>query len=303
MQEGRTSDTAMMSALMRAAHMVLDPPPWVLEDKLAKDLCGLPNGEAAAVMLADRRAELTKAWPQELVDLWLQSGRLSVVLRARYTEDAIASLMKQGCTQYVILGAGLDSFSYRRAYHLRNKNLQVFEVDHPATQAHKRQRLQELNIEVPSYLTFVPMDFKSDMLLDELGNMGYRPDVPALFSCLGLMQYLGDAALDRLLGQIASAAAGSEVVLDYLLPPSAVDEQGRQILRMVEELTASFGESTQTYSTREGLAQRLQILGLKCVEDLGDEEANQRYLHRHRGGLRFSPLMRLAKARVVARLS
>jgi methyltransferase (TIGR00027 family) len=169
METGRPSATAFGAAALRAAHQLLDAPP-AFEDPLALRILG-PR-VAAAIVEDPQRAGA----PASL--------RALVSLRSRHAEQALADAVGRGVRQYVVLGAGLDTFAYRNPFGARG--LRVFEVDHPATQRWKRERLAEAGIEVPVRASFAPVDFERDTLADGLARAGFDADAPAFFSLLGV---------------------------------------------------------------------------------------------------------------------
>jgi methyltransferase (TIGR00027 family) len=296
MHKGRTSETASQAAVLRAAHLALDDPP-IFNDHLAGPLSGIPEPAAVLAALSTLERVLAQWGPPGVVKAWMQAARLSVVVRALWAEEQLLQEVERtGLSQYVILGAGLDSFAYRRPD--LASVLRVFEVDHPATQAHKRARLGELGIEIPPHVTFVPIDFEHQAILDVLQETGYRREQPAFFSWLGVPIYLTGEAIDRTLGQIASAANGSEIVLNYVVPPHLLGEEDRQVVRMLESLIASSGEPGRSYFEPAQLEARVRALGFTNVWHLGPKEATARYLANRADGLRVSPLVNLLKAQV-----
>jgi len=174
MDEGRPSRTAQSTAQLRAAHQIVDHP-RILDDPLALRIIG-SRAEAAV-----------RANPQG--DQRLATLRAIVVLCSRYAEDELARAVHRGVGQYVILGAGLDTFAYRNPYPAWG--LRVFEVDHPATQARKRARLHEAGIDIPDSLAFAPVDFEKETLADALRRAGLRTDEPVFFSLLAHLMKAG----------------------------------------------------------------------------------------------------------------
>src|SRR5581483_4708452 len=203
------SQTALTAAAARAAHLAVDSPPFIFTDSLA------------APLLGDRAGELTGYHRQHAAHPILASARAQVICRSRYTEDRLARAVAGGVGQYVILGAGLDSFGYRSALSVR-----VFEVDHPATQAWKRRALAGAGIAVPPSVTFVPADLATASLTDALAAGGFDLARPALVAWLGVTMYLSREAIGAVLAAIAALAPGTEVIADYLLPEGLRDEAG-----------------------------------------------------------------------------
>ena len=284
MREDRPSATAHRVALRRAAHQLLDRPP-VLEDPIALRIIG---AESRAAIEAD---------PSHFEDSRIAPFlRAFFAVRSRFAEDGLAEAIQRGVRQYVVLGAGLDTFAYRNPY--PSDTLRVFEVDHPATQAWKRSRLAEGGIAVPPSLTFVPVDFGTAQLPRALAAAGFRDEVPSWLAWLGVTMYLTRAAFDDTLRFIASQPAGSGVVFDYALSPSALDARGRAVFEAMAERVSAAGEPWQTTFVPEELARDLRAMGFTEVEDLGAKEIEARYLHGRQDGLRVGSIGRLIRAAV-----
>src|SRR4029077_11399384 len=200
---GSPPDMGHYTASQRAAHLILDNPK-IFEDPLALRIIGAE---------AESKLRLNLAQLQNLPERTL---RALMVVRSRYAEDELARSIQRGVRQYVILGAGLDTFAYRNSFPL----LRVFEVDHPVTQAWKRRRLEEATIPIPASVTFVSVDFGRQMVTDALGQSGFRGDELTFISWLGVVRYLNrDAFISVLSSIVSSMRAGSEVVLDFSIPP------------------------------------------------------------------------------------
>ena len=197
MQGGRPSKTAQRVAIRRAAHMLLDDPK-VFDDPLALTIIGK---ESASALQANPKQFETSPLSPYL--------RAFVAARSRYAEDELALAVPRGVCQYVILGAGLDTFAYRNSY--PQGQVHVFEVDHPATQAWKRSRLEETGITLPDDLTFAPVDFETQTLAEGLFEAGYDSSKGTFFSLLGVTEYLTTDVVMTTFGFIASAPAGSGV--------------------------------------------------------------------------------------------
>jgi methyltransferase (TIGR00027 family) len=281
MEEGRPSTTAQGAAMHRAAHQLLDVPK-ILDDPLALRIIGA-NAES---ML---RSNL--GWFQKRHFL-----RAFIVLRSRYAEDELACAIQRGVRQYVILGAGLDTFAYRNPY--SGSRLRVFEVDHPSTQSWKCARLREAEIAIPDSLTFAPIDFERQTLTDGLSCVGFRTDEAAFFSLLGVVVYLTKTAVMETFKFVASRPAGSEIVFDYSILPSALSESQRFVREALASQVAAIGEPWITYFDPLSLANELRDMGFKHVEDFGPEEAKDRYFKDRADSLRISGSSRLMKARV-----
>jgi methyltransferase (TIGR00027 family) len=271
--------TAWSAANYRAAHQFLDEP-RVFDDPLALRILGR-DGEAAL-----------RANPQRFQQA--ATLRAMVAVRARYSEDELARAVEQGVRQYVILGAGFDTFAYRNPYPA--ERLRVFEVDHPATQGWKRARLRAAGIAIPASLTFAPVDFETETLADGLRRAGFKTDQPAFVSMLGVVVYLTRAAALETLRFVASMPAGSAIVFDYAIPSSALGEPERAGRERFAERVAAIGEPWITYFDPTDLASELRRLGFDQVQDLPPAEANRRYLKDRADGLHVGNGTRLMKA-------
>src|SRR5579859_6230475 len=170
----------------------------------------------------------------------LMAFSLWVCVRSRVVEDLVQRALSQGLQQYVIVGAGLDSFAYRRVDLL--DQLRVFEVDHPASQRWKRQRLEQLSIPTPKSLVFAPVDFESQSLVDGLVASGFEGDAPAVFSWIGVTMYLTTDAIRKTLRAVASCGHGSQIVLTYNQPASILDALSRTVADTPADTIGQSGE-------------------------------------------------------------
>jgi methyltransferase (TIGR00027 family) len=280
MEEGRPSETAQGAAMHRAAHQLLDVPK-ILDDPFALRIIGA-NVESSL------RANPWKFQKSRFL-------RAFIVLRSRYAEDELARAVQRGIRQYVILGAGLDTFGYRNPFD--GSRLRVFEVDHPATQSWKRMRLREAGMRIPDSLTFTPIDFEKQTLADGLNRAGFRAKEPAFFSLLGVVVYLTKTAVMETFKFVASLPAGGEIVFDYGVLPSMLSERQRSARESRASRAAAVGEPWITYFDPVSLAHDLRSIGFKQVEDLGPEEARDRYFKDRMDDLRVGGSGRLMKAR------
>jgi len=284
MQENRPSATAQRVALQRAAHQLLDDPK-IFDDPVALRIIGK---ESALALQADpRRFEATPLSPYL---------RAFVAARSRYAEDELALGVLRGVGQYVLLGAGLDTFAYRNPYPAGV--VRVFEVDHPATQRWKRSRLEEVGIGLPADLTFAPVDFETETLEEGLRNAGYDPGRCTFFSWLGVTEYLTTDAVNATLRFIASAPMGSGVVFDYMISPLLLTEAQRARFDALARRVAAAGESWQAFFDPELLTNDLRAMGFVDVEDKGPEAINAMYFENRKDGLRVGSLSHMINARV-----
>ncbi len=276
------SHTAYRVAVSRAAHQLLDEP-RVLEDPIAVAIVG------AAAVAAIRAAPLRYRLPPA------RYLRAFLVARSRVAEEALAQAVRGGIRQYVVLGAGLDTFAYRNPY--AADGLAVFEVDHPATQVWKRGQLAAAGIAVPPSLRFVAIDFESEQLGERLAAAGLRADERAFFSWLGVSMYLTRTAIGATLGYVAGLPRGSGIVFDYAVPPAGLGPVRRLVVHALLKRVAAAGEPWKTFFEPRALAAELRALGLTEFEDLGPEELNTRFFGERSDGLRTGALGRVMCAR------
>jgi methyltransferase (TIGR00027 family) len=212
--------------------------------------------------------------------------RAFLVARSALAEAALARALERGVRQYVVLGAGLDTFAYRNPYPAAQ--LQVFEVDFPATQAWKRQRLVEAGISIPASLTFVPVDFETQQLAARLHECGLAAATPTFFSWLGVTMYLRRATVIEVLRFVAQLPRGGGVVFDYAVPPAAVRPLRRLLYRALLQRVAAVGEPWHCFFTAAELDGELAALGFGAREDLGAAELNARYFSGREDQLRVA---------------
>jgi methyltransferase (TIGR00027 family) len=287
---------AVVAAMMRAAHLLLDDEPKILRDDLALGLSGVETEAALRAALDGLLAEIGQRTTPAFAHSLFRYSRANVVWRSRYVEDELEKALQRGVAQHVILGAGLDSFAYRRREVV--DVLRVFEVDHPATQHWKRARLHALGVEIPPNVTFVPIDFEQQTLREGLQAGGYRLEEPGVFSWLGVTPYLTEDAIFSTLRDAASLAPGTEVIFEYVMLDSLVDEENRQLAAEIKATVAARGEPALSLFEPVTLAARVKELGFAQVWDVGPEEANVRYFAGRTDGLCASLLSHLMKARV-----
>jgi methyltransferase (TIGR00027 family) len=298
MQEGQPSRTAITAALWRAAHLLLDDEPKVFRDDFAMRFAGFASTAALRAALTERETLAARRMGANLATFMFSGLRAITAARSRYAEDELANAVQRGVAQYVLLGAGLDSFAYRRPD--LERVLRIFEVDHPGSQQWKRARLQELAIPVPGNLVFVPLDFENQTLRAALRAAGFREGEPAFFSWLGVTHYLTEEATLQTLQEIAALAPGTEIVFQYFVPEEQLEGRDRQYLALLKGGTARVGEPCRGFFEPLRLAALLKDLGFREITDSGAEEINARYLANRRDGLRFPGASRLMKATVGA---
>jgi methyltransferase (TIGR00027 family) len=246
------SFTALTAAAARAAHLVVDGEPQIFADTLA------------APLLGDRADELIGYHRLHGAHLVLACARAQAICRGRYTEDRLADAVRVGLAQYVVLGAGLDTFAYRSELARR---MRVFEVDQPETQEWKRAALARAGISVPDTVTFVPADFTRDA--DRLGGLlraaGLDPDAATLVSWLGVTMYLTRDAIGQVLVTVGRMSAGTEIIADYMLPPALRDSDGTAYVDLVAGTTADRGEPWLSFLAPDELTDLAQRHGVASV--------------------------------------
>lgn len=284
MQQDCPSRTALHVARLRAAHQLLDDPK-IFADPLALGILGLDEGLAQ-----DPK-------PDWLEDTPLSRGlRASVAARSRYAEDELELGIKRGVSQYVVLGAGLDTFACRNPH--PQDVLRVFEVDHPATQAWKRMRLEQAGITLPQALTFVPMDLESETLSEGLRRAGFDFSQPTFFSWLGVTMYLTRSAVDATLELVAAMPVGSGIVFDYMKLPSLMSAAERSVFDHLAQRVALASEPFATFFDPSSLSANLRAMGFGHIEDLEPKAMDTRYFQGRTDNLRMGRLAHVMNARV-----
>lgn len=272
-ERGRAAEpdnTAVRTALWRALHVRVDAPPHVLDDEVGLQLVGPEDGWEHR---GDMDAEGTKFF------------RASIVARGRFVEDLVAEHAEGGVRQYVILGAGLDTFAERQP-ELASR-LQVFEVDEPGTQAWKRQRLIDLSYGVPEWLHLVPVDFETDESWREaVAAAGFDASQPAVVASAGVSMYLTREAIAATLSELATLAAGTEFVMTFLLPFEQMDPEVQPGFAMAERGARASGTPfISFFEPAEMVAMALEA-GFKDARHVPAAEINERYFSGRSDGLR-----------------
>ena len=254
--------------MRRAAHQVLDQP-GVLADPVAVPLLG-------AHFALDRARESNPV---------VRAFRAFMAARSRYAEDRLWAAVGAGVEQYVVLGAGLDTFAYRNPF----PNLRVFEVDFPATQEWKRSLLADASIHVPDDLTFVPLDFEHKTLREGLADAGFDGGKPAFFGWLGVVPYLSLDAVRATLRTIAQLPEGSGVTFDYALTPEHMSPTRRAAFDALAARVAAAGEPFQLFFSPEELEAELREAGFHAIEHMDSERLNGTYFRDRSDGLQLPP--------------
>ena len=259
-------------ALRRAAHQLHDAKPLVFDDPLAVRILGKEFFEEV------------KRTPDSVKRPFSAALRAFMVVRARLAEDTLAAGVRElGVRQYLVLGAGLDTFACRNPH----ADVRVFEVDHPATQAWKMQMLAGAGIVPPQSAKFEAVDFERDSLRERLHEAGFDESLPTVTAWLGVAPYLTAEGFRATMRVLARFKAGSEVVFDYSQPREALPPVEQLMLDSLSARVALAGEPFQLFFTPEQLAEELEWLGMRVVEDLGGETLTARYLAGRKDGLRL----------------
>jgi methyltransferase (TIGR00027 family) len=260
--------TAAGAAFARAAHRLLDGDPKVFDDPLAAVLLG-PDVETAIDYMTTMGTPETQA-----------GSRALIVGRARYVEDRLAAAVARGVRQYVILGAGLDSFAHRDRLGTR-----VFEVDLPELQAWKRKRYAACGLKTPDTLVYVPTDFESESAVDALRRSAFDFGQPSFVAWAGVVPYLTAEAIDATLAAIASFQAGTELVLSYVTPPRLWDPLDRLVAEFIIPSAESLGEPIRSFHQPEDIAAVLDGHGFADLTHFGPHEAALQPYYRNRTDL------------------
>jgi len=283
MEANQVSKTALASAYVRAYHAAHDQPK-IFDDPLAQLMVPAEAGQFMEDLFVERFQALAPELSASLPDrasvlaasMQASAAPPLILARSRYAEDVLAKVAKQGVRQYVIIGAGLDSFALRRPDSLGH--LQTFEVDGPATQALKQHVLHATGKEQPPQLHFVPLDFSQERLQVALARAGHDPRVPSFFGILGVSFYLSRRDLFDTLGAIADVApAGSSVVFDYMDADVFIPARVAMRVRLLMDELQVMGEPWITGLDPANLATELAPLRLRLQEDLGPGDIEARY--------------------------
>lgn len=278
---GVPSRTALRVAILRAAHQLLDDP-IVFDDPVALPILG---------------KELSRSVQQDLFQFNdpMQRGlRAACVLRSRVAEGALGQAVESGVLQYVVLGAGLDTFAYRNPY--RERGLRVFEVDHPSTQTWKKKLLEEAGIATPPELTFAAVDFEKTTLQEGLIAAGFRMDQPACFSWLGVTHYLTEQAVYNTLQLVASLPTGTSISFDFRVLAELLHPVERVLTEFLAQYLASMGESWQSAFDPAALQTALCGMGFESATELTSTILNSRYFARRKDGLHAGGGFRMMQA-------
>lgn len=272
MIEAQPSKTALRVALRRAAHQLHDDKPLVFSDPLAVRILG-PEYAPELARTPDKEKRPFSA-----------ALRAFMVGRARLAEDALAEGYRDdGVRQYLVLGAGLDTFAYRNPY----ADVRVFEVDHPATQAWKREVLASAKIDIPSMMTHVAVDFEQQSLREELAAAGFDFNTPTMTAWLGVVPYLTLEAFRATVELLGSFGGRSGVVFDYSLPREALPPTEQLMLDSMASRVKQSGEPFKLFFLPEELREELAAAGLEVIYDMDGAAITQHLFAGRTDGLRL----------------
>jgi methyltransferase (TIGR00027 family) len=271
--------TATLAAVGRAIHAESERP--LVADHLALGLAGEPG--------TTLMAQLTSQLPEAS----RQSFGLAFAIRTRFVEDAAEAAIHEGIRQYVILGAGLDSFAYRRPE--LSERLKIFEVDRATSQAWKRSRLEAMGVAIPRSVAFVPLDAEKDDLRAGLLKAGFDPSAPAIVSAIALTQYLAQPAIERVFELVASFVPGSRLVVTYVVPAAELSETAAAGLAWTMAQAEERGEAFLSLFRAVEFDELLTRSGFSRVEEVGPTELLRMYLA-DRPGAQLTGIERLAVA-------
>ena len=256
MQDQIASKTALATAYIRAAHQLLDDKPLLLNDPVALPLLGAKAAEIINSSLDRYKSSAGRGL------------RTHVVLRSRFTEDCLRAAVSKGASQYVLIGAGFDTFTLRRPCWARG--LKIIEVDHPATQAAKREYILKAGLSEPDNVTFVPIDFVREELGEVLSRQGISFGEPTFFSWLGVCMYLEESAIDATLRVIASFAAGSQLSMTFKQPLEGSASK-------LSDRVSDVGEPFISFFTPGEIEAKLRQTGFSRIDFLTPEKTQEAY--------------------------
>ncbi len=268
--------------MLRAVHQIVDDSPKVLRDYVILQLLGQD-------VVDQIHANLERAQ-----EPWAIGLRSHVLIRSRFAEDRLAAAVQRGISQYVIVGAGLDTFGYRQPGWA--EGLRIFELDHPASQANKLDRLKSSGITIPNNVALVPVDLETSSLSDGLLPAGFDSSKPAFFSCLGVMVYLAEETAEAIFRFVASQQPTSEIVFTFSRPKSDLSPQEALHQSRISVAVEAMGEPWRTFYDPDVLLKKLEVMGFSNITFLTPEEAEENYLKGRSDRLRAPRRGRIASA-------
>jgi len=256
----KPDNTAVRTALWRAIHLLVDAEPPILDDEVGLKLIDPPDNWRER---PDMHPEFTKRL------------RASIVARARFIEDLIIEESKQGISQYIILGAGLDTFAQRRPDIA--SQLQIYEIDQPDTQIWKKQRLNELGFGIPEWLHFVSVDFEKSSWFEQLLKSGFDISRPAVVVCTGVSLYLTMDAIAGTLAQIATLAPNSKLAMTFYLPMELMDEEDKPLQLIAEKGARDAGTPFISFFSPDEILSLARQAGFKDAKTISTKDMEQAY--------------------------
>lgn len=270
LQSGQASQSAQRVAIARAVHQLLDEP-VVFRDPFALPILG---AELEQIVRDD---------PFQFNDIPARGMRAALVARSMLAEDELRRAVEAGVRQYVVLGAGFDTFALRNPY--QAAGLRTFEVDHPATQKRKQGVQARAGIGLPESAHVVPVDFEKDVLEAQLHKAGFRLDEPACFSWLGVSVYLSDETVLETLRFVAGRPQGSCITFDYRIPSTGLNPVEKIIADYSAGMFAAMGEPWVSTFEPEALQRTMREMGFTGLENHGPAALNARYFPKRKDGL------------------
>ncbi|RZJ33411.1 MAG: SAM-dependent methyltransferase [Flavobacterium sp.] len=266
MTRKQPDNTAIRTALWRALHVFVDDKPPVIEDRVGYELI-----------------KPDKDW-QERPDMkYTKRLRASIVARARFVEDIAKDEIENGVMQYVLLGAGLDSFAQRNA--AVSSRVDIYEIDQPDTLAWKEEKLIQNGYEIPTNLHFVPVDFEKSSWWDELIKKGFDINSTTFVSCTGVTLYLTKDAIADTLKRMVSLAAGSTVAISFYLPLEQLDEEDKPLLEMAIKGASASGTPFVSFFRIDEIVKLADDIGLTHIQTISTKEMTERYFIRRTDNL------------------
>jgi methyltransferase (TIGR00027 family) len=250
--------TALRTALWRALHVFTDDKPHIIEDKIGYELI-----------------KPEKDWPERPDMKYTKRLRASIVARARFVDDLAIHKIEKGVKQYVLLGAGLDSFAQRNM--AITSHVDIYEIDQPDTLAWKEEKLIETGYKIPDNLHFVPVDFENSSWWNELLNKGFDVNLATFVSCTGVTLYLTKDAINDTLKKIASLASGSTIAIAFYLPLEQLDEKDKPLLEMAIKGAAASGTPFVSFFSVEEIVKLADEIGLKDIQTVSTKDMTERY--------------------------
>ncbi len=258
MTKKQPDNTALRTALWRALHVLTDDKPYIIEDKIGFDLIKPEQG-----------------W-QERPDMkFTKSLRASIVARARFIEDIAKEQIAKGVKQYVLLGAGLDSFAQRNT--AISSQIDIYEIDQPDTLNWKQEKLIENGYKIPNNLHFVPVNFETSSWSEELTNNGFDIKQTTFVSCTGVTLYLTKEAITDTLKKLTSLASGSTIAISFYLPIEQLEGEDKNLMEMSIKGAAASGTPFVSFFTFEEISKLAERIGMKEIQTVSTKDMTDRY--------------------------